>query len=49
MSLRPTPDAYDPLAYMTDVLTRIIIGHPNREIDQLLPWGYRVRDLKAVA
>ena len=39
----------DPLAYMTDVLTRIIIGHPNSEIDQLLPWGYRVRDLKAVA
>lgn len=27
----------DPLAYRTDVLTRIVEGHPNRDIDQLLP------------
>jgi hypothetical protein len=27
----------DPLAYLTDVLTRIVNGHPNRDIDQLLP------------
>ena len=39
----------DPLAYLTDVLTRIINGHPNRDIDQLLPWAYRKQDLKAVA
>ena len=39
----------DPLAYMTDVLTRIVNGHPNSEIDQLLPWAYRRQDLKAVA
>jgi hypothetical protein len=25
----------DPLAYLTDVLTRIVNGHPNRDIDQL--------------
>src|SRR5882672_2018351 len=31
----------DPLAYLTDVLTRIVNGHPNRDIDQLLPWAYR--------
>ena len=31
----------DPLAYLTDVLTRIVNGHPNSEIDQLLPWAYR--------
>lgn len=39
----------DPLAYLTDVLTRIVNGHPNRDIDQLLPWAYRAQDLKAVA
>ncbi|WP_247540210.1 transposase domain-containing protein, partial [Bradyrhizobium sp. 168] len=38
----------DPLAYLTDVLTRIVNGHPNRDIDQLLPWGYRAQALKAV-
>jgi IS66 C-terminal element len=30
----------NPLAYLTDALTRIINGHPNSEIDQLLPWAY---------
>jgi transposase len=39
----------DPLAYMTDVLARIVNGHPNSEIDQLLPWAYKRQDLKAVA
>ena len=39
----------DPLAYLTDVLTRIVNGHPNSEIDQLLPWAYKREDLKAVA
>jgi len=39
----------DPLAYLTDVLARIVAGHPNSEIDQLLPWAYRRQDLKAVA
>jgi transposase len=39
----------DPLAYLTDVLTRIINGHPNSEIDHLIPWAYRPKDLKAVA
>jgi hypothetical protein len=34
----------DPLAYLTDVLTRIVNGHPNRDIDQLLPWAYRKQD-----
>ncbi|MET4155569.1 hypothetical protein ABIC08_006248, partial [Bradyrhizobium sp. RT9b] len=24
-------------------------GHPNRDIDQLLPWAYRTQFLKAVA
>ncbi|MGY4503268.1 hypothetical protein ACVWYH_007225 [Bradyrhizobium sp. GM24.11] len=38
----------DPLAYLTDVLTRIVNGHPNRDIDQLLPWAYRAQALKAL-
>ena len=38
-----------PLAYLTDALTRIVNGHPNRDIDQLLPWAYRKQDLRAVA
>jgi transposase len=33
----------DPLAYFTDVLTRIVNGYPNRDIDQLL----RIRPVKA--
>src|SRR3979490_2740015 len=39
----------DPLAYMTDVLTRIVNGHPNSEIDRLPPWAYRRQHLKAGA
>ena len=39
----------DPLAYLTDVLTRIVNGHPNSGIDQLLPWAYRKQNLRAVA
>jgi transposase len=39
----------DPLNYLTDVLTRIVNGHPNSQIDQLLPWAYRRQELKAVA
>jgi transposase len=39
----------DPLAYLTDVLTRIVNGHSNRNIDELLPWAYRKQDLRAVA
>jgi hypothetical protein len=32
------------------VLTKIVNGHPNSQIDELLPWAYiRVRELKAVA
>jgi transposase len=32
----------DPLACLTDVLTRIANGHPNSQIDELLPWAYHV-------
>ena len=39
----------DPLRYLSDVLTRIVSGHPNSDIDQLMPWAYRTQDLRAVA
>src|ERR1700724_1634666 len=39
----------NPTDYLTDVITRIVNGHPNSDIDQLLPWAYRKQELKAVA
>lgn len=40
----------DPQAYLTDVLSRIVAGHLNTRIDDLLPWAYAATpDLKAVA
>jgi hypothetical protein len=30
----------DPGAYLADVLTKIVNGHPNSAIDDLLPWAY---------
>ena len=39
----------DPQAYLTDILTRIVNGHPQTRIDDLLPWAYAATNLKAVA
>src|SRR5450432_4078554 len=40
----------DPHAYLTDVLGKIVNGHPNSQIDDLLPWAYaRTEPLKVVA
>jgi transposase len=39
----------DPLGYRIDVLTRIVNGYPNRDIDALLLWVYKTQDLRAVA
>ncbi len=40
----------EPLGYLADVLTRIVNGHPNSKIDDLLPWAYAATpELKAVA
>ncbi|MBX5165241.1 MULTISPECIES: IS66 family transposase [unclassified Rhizobium] len=30
----------EPLGYLIDVLTKIVNGHPNSQIDTLLPWAY---------
>jgi transposase len=38
----------DPQAYLADVISRIVQGHPNSGLDELLPWAYRA-DLIAVA
>jgi transposase len=40
----------DPLVYLRDVITKIVNGHPNSRVDELLPWAYAAeRPLKAVA
>ena len=40
----------EPLGYLTDVITRIVNGHPNSRIDDLLPWAYiTAPELRAVA
>ncbi|WP_040622623.1 transposase domain-containing protein, partial [Rhodovulum sp. PH10] len=40
----------DPYVYLADVITRIVDGHPNSRIDDLLPWAYAPpQPLKAVA
>lgn len=39
----------DPHAYLADVITRIVNGHPQSRLDELLPWAYpaapRLRDV----
>lgn len=42
-------NAVEPQAYLTDVITRIVAGHPQSRIDDLLPWAYAAPPLKAVA
>ncbi len=40
----------EPRAYLADVMTRIVDGHPNSRLDELLPWAYPPTPaLKAVA
>ena len=40
----------DPQANLADVMSRIVTGHLNTRIDDLLPWAYATApDLKAVA
>jgi len=33
-------NAIDPQAYLTDAITRIVQGHPQSQIDVLMPWNY---------
>ncbi len=40
----------EPMAYLKDVITKIVNGHPNSRIDDLLPWAYaEMPEAKAVA
>ena len=40
----------EPQAYLSDVIARIVGGHPNSRLDELLPWTYPATPvLKAVA
>ena len=40
----------EPHAYLADIITRIVDGHPQSRLDQLLPWAYPpAATLKAVA
>ena len=40
----------DPLAYLTDIITRIVNGHPNShpnsQLDELMPWAYQAAVVK---
>jgi transposase len=43
-------NAVEPVGYLTDILTKIVNGHPNSKIDELLPWACLEKPtLKAVA
>ncbi len=43
-------NAVDPSVYLTDVITKIVSGHLNSRIDELLPWAYAAENpLKDVA
>ena len=40
----------EPRAYLADVITKIVNGHPNSQIDELLPWAYAAApELRRVA
>jgi transposase len=39
----------DPQAYLADVIARIVAGHPQSGLDDLLPWTYAAQPLRAVA
>jgi transposase len=40
----------DPYAYLTDVLSKILNGHPNSRLDERLPWTYpATAEIKDVA
>ena len=40
----------EPHAYLADAITRIVNGHPQSRLDDLLPWAYpAMPQLKAVA
>jgi hypothetical protein len=42
--------AVEPHGYLVDVITRIVNGHPQNRLDDLMPWAYpAAQQLPAVA
>ena len=42
--------AVEPHGYLADVITRIVNGHPQTRLDDLMPWAYlTTQQLPAVA
>jgi len=39
----------EPQAYIEDVITKLINGHLQSRLDDLLPWAYAPRDIAAAA
>jgi hypothetical protein len=39
----------EPHAYLADVIAKIVNGHPNSQIDELLPWAYSARAFRRLA
>jgi hypothetical protein len=40
----------EPQSYLADVISRIVHGHPQSRLDELLPWAYKITPaLKAAA
>lgn len=39
----------DPQYYLADVIARLVAGHPQSQLDDVLPWAYTSTRLKAVA
>ena len=40
-------NAVDPYAYLAETITKIVNGHPNSRLDELLPWAYPATALAA--
>ena len=34
------------VAYLTDIITRIVNGHPNSQLNELMPWAYQAAVVK---
>ncbi len=39
----------EPQAYLTDVLTKLVNGHLQSRLDELLPWAYGPEPIAAAA
>ena len=39
----------DPQVYLADVITRIVQAHPNRGIDELMPWRFKTPEASLAA